>query len=169
MSETTELYEDFWTQFVKYFENTQLSKRVLNEETTRGTPVFAKKTNRARRFFHISKRGEILSKVLMGETYTKGVYVEILLEASKSYEINKELYHQIKKDENKIDKELSLSLGWKNLGLSLEWDEGEETERSKIFVHNKHFNPRDKNDWKNQHEWIVKTITEFERVFTPFL
>ncbi len=167
--------KDYWKKFQQDFENTALLRRVLNETTPRKYPVFINKKYYDQRFFYIPKRGEILSKVLAGKVGAidkdgvNGVYVELLLELSRSHDDNKEIFFQLDKHKDTIESQLCSSLEWKKLGLSLEWEEGEKTERSKIFVHNKNFNPRDENNWKKQHEWIIKTITEFERVFTPLL
>ena len=127
----------------------------------------AKKKN-GRVLFDIDERGQILSKVLMGETHKKGVYVELLLE-EHDQETNKYIYTNLEQDREIIDAKLDSSLGWKKLGLSLTWNIGSDTIRSKIFVHNKNFNPRDETHWENQYKWILETTEAFDSVFTKRL
>ena len=147
------LCKEFWTQFKQYLETTNSEVRIAG-----------KLSYYDQVFFDIDERGQILSKVLMGKTVKKGVYVELLLE-EHDQETNECIYTNLDEDREIIDAKLDSSLGWKKLGLSLKWDIGLDTIRSKISVHNKNFNPREKSDWENQYKWIIETVEAFEGVF----
>ncbi len=153
----------YWKGFKRSLENTELAKSVLDKETPNGKPVFVNTNYRRQRLFYIPNCGEIVAKVLAGENNKRGIYVELLLE--KQDKTANEVMFNCLKEDKKIETDLGLALGWEKLGLSLDWAEGLETKRSNILVGNR-CNPRDETDWKRQHDWLIKTATEFNRVFT---
>ncbi len=144
------LCEDFWTEFIN---NTDLTIR----------PV-GKISYYDQVFFDVRSKGKILAKVVadgVGATDKndeKGVYVEVLLE-KRDKATNKAIFDYLKKNEPAIKNELGFNLQWLRLN---------ERKRSRIFAHHK-CNPRDEDDWKNQHEWVEKTLKAFIHVFPPYL
>ncbi len=155
------LCERFWTEFKQYFKNTELAKKVLDKKTDRGHLVFLPKQYYARRFFDISKRGEILAKVLMGKAGTddeRAVYVEVLLE-KQDRATNKTIYNHLEKHKKAIEIEIGFRLDWKELP---------DEDRS-IITFRYDSNPRIESNWNEQYKWIIKTIEAFDRVFTERL
>ena len=144
------LCEDFWTEFIN---NTDLTIR----------PV-GKISYYDQVFFDVRTKGKILAKVVADgvgaadKNDEKGVYVEVLLE-KRDKATNKAIFDYLKKNEPAIENELGFCLQWLRLDDNI---------RSRIFAYHK-CNPRDKDDWENQHEWIEKTLKEFDSVFTKRL
>ncbi len=144
------LCEDFWTEFIK---NTDLTIR----------PV-GKLSYYDQVFFDVRSKGKILAKVVadgVGATDKndeKGVYVEVLLE-KRDKATNKAIFDYLEEDKTEIENQL---------GFCLEWLRLDDNIRSRIFAYHK-CNPRHEYDWKNQQEWIEKTLKEFDSVFTKRL
>ena len=149
------LCKDFWKQFRQYLKNTNSTLYVLGSMDIRDQV-----------FFDILDHGKILSKVLMGETVKKGLYVELLLEKTGDAEANKKVFKLLHDEKDDIERDL---------GLSLEWDEElnkelekRETIRAKIYFYNP-CNPRDPNNWAEQHKWVEETVIKFNTAFTQRL
>jgi hypothetical protein len=50
------------------------------------------------------------------------------------------------------------------LGYSLEWDELSGTQQA-IRIHKRNVDPTDKDDWDNQHKWLLDRLNELHEVF----
>ena len=55
------------------------------------------------------------------------------------------------------------------LNEKLEWEELPRRKSCAASLHKTETDPRDRDNWKNQHEWIASKLTEFREVFSPIL
>ena len=55
------------------------------------------------------------------------------------------------------------------LDEKLEWEELPHRKSCAVGLYRSETDPRDKEDWKNQHEWIASQLTKFDEVFRPIL
>jgi hypothetical protein len=53
------------------------------------------------------------------------------------------------------------------LGKTLDWQELPESRASRIATYLNDSNIEDRTDWPRQHQWILKMVREFRRVFGP--
>ena len=72
---------------------------------------------------------------------------------------DKELFDQLFKQKQQIEKEL---------GFEVEWMELPDATASRILVTHKG-NPRERNLWPEFNEWLVKTAESFGRVFIKYI
>jgi hypothetical protein len=72
---------------------------------------------------------------------------------------DKELYDQLFKNKDAIEKEL---------GFELEWMELPDANASRIIITHKG-DPRNRDKWQEYNEWLLKTADLFARVFIKYI
>jgi len=80
---------------------------------------------------------------------------------SVSLQINKgedrlAIFNLLKQEQNLIESEL---------GGSLEWEEKPERKTSHIILRNSNLDPKNKNDWQRQDQWMLETLEKFRASF----
>ncbi len=88
------------------------------------------------------------------DTNKKTIAVEFCMEDSK---ISKRYFGILEKEKAQIEKEIGAKLEWRNKSKNIS---------TKIILF-KDADPKDKNEWANQHAWFKETIEKFHRVLTP--
>ncbi len=112
---------------------------------------------------------------------TKGDYLQISLNHSKiklscearqiacrvvitlqdtDEQTNKLHFNQLNEHKDEIENQL---------GYSLKWEIKEGQQQSRITYEKNRYDINNKQDWKNIHEFFIKTTQEFIDVFTPYI
>jgi hypothetical protein len=67
-------------------------------------------------------------------------------------------FPQIEADKLAIEEEL---------GAQLEWKSGSTIKQWKVVLNRDGVDVADRNDWQNQHDWMIDKLLDFDRVFRP--
>lgn len=81
---------------------------------------------------------------------------------SISLQINKgedrfAIFNLLKQDKVAIEEEM---------GAALDWEEKPENKCSYVFLRNPQLDPKKKNDWPMQHQWLLENLETFHAVFS---
>jgi hypothetical protein len=76
----------------------------------------------------------------------------------------KELYELLKARQTAIEKKIFAGLGKEFSGSSLEWEPRPNAAESWILIR-RNADPRNRTDWRNQHEWLAEFLERFYDVF----
>ena len=76
----------------------------------------------------------------------------------------KDLYEPLKARQTAIEKKIFGVLGKKFSGSSLEWEPRPNAAESWILIR-RNADPKNREDWRNQHEWLAELLERFHDVF----
>ena len=140
LTATQILQKSYWQALVDYIKTSGYKLRLRKPYPQSG------------HVFPIGHNGIYIGAIM--DTNKKTIAVEFCMEDSK---ISKRYFGILEKEKAQIEKEIGAKLEWRNKSKNIS---------TKIILF-KDADPKDKNEWANQHAWFKETIEKFHRVLTP--
>ncbi len=134
------MQKNYWKKLVDYIKNSD-SKLGLRKPYAQSGQVFT-----------INNSDAYIGAIM--DTKKKTIAVEFCMDKTHN---SKMLFNILEEEKAQIEKEIGAKLVWRNKSKNIS---------TKIILF-KDADPKDKNDWADQHVWFKKTMEKFDSVFTP--